>query len=107
MTDTERTETDQQDRNGRKGNLLLLGAVGLILIPVLVGWFMANTDSGGDEDGSQSGMGGSTAGDFCSATAQRPTSACSPVACRKRRWPSALPWSWALSESWPIGRCRL
>jgi hypothetical protein len=60
MTEREQNETDQQDGDSRKGNLLLLGAVGLILIPVLVGWFMANTDSGGDEDGSQSGMGGST-----------------------------------------------
>jgi len=75
MTDTERTEKVQQDRNGRKGNLLLLGAVGLILIPVLVGWFMANTDSGGDEDGSQSGMGGSTAG----ATSDQPGFPVQPI----------------------------
>jgi hypothetical protein len=68
MTDTERTETETQDRDSRKGNLLLLGAVGLILIPVVVGWYMANTDSGGDDDGSQSGMGGSTAG----ATSDQP-----------------------------------
>jgi len=46
-------------RDNRKGNLLLLGAIGLVLLPVVVGWVAANR--GGESDTSGSGMGGAAA----------------------------------------------
>ncbi len=56
MTDHEQPDTATSSRDGRKGNLLLLGAIGFLLIPVVIGWAMANRDSGSDADTSESGM---------------------------------------------------
>lgn len=56
MTKHEQLEVAGPSKNGRKGNLLLLGAIGLLLIPVLIGWAMANRGSGSDADTSQSEM---------------------------------------------------
>ncbi len=56
MTDHEQPDTATSSQNGRKGNLLLLGAIGLLLIPVVIGWAMANRGSGSDADTSESGM---------------------------------------------------
>jgi hypothetical protein len=50
MTDTERTDKP------RSATYLLLGALGLLLIPVVVGFVMANTGGGGEDE---SGMGSS------------------------------------------------
>ena len=58
----QRDDNKAPARQGRRRNLLLLGAVGLVLIPVVVGFIMANTDSKGDANTSQSGMGGATMG---------------------------------------------
>ena len=56
MTDHERPDVAASSKDGRKGNLLLLGAIGFLLIPVVFGWAMANRDSGSDADTSESGM---------------------------------------------------
>jgi len=56
MTDHERPDVAASSQDGRKGNLLLLGAIGFLLIPVVIGWAMANRDSGSDGDTSESGM---------------------------------------------------
>ena len=56
MTDQERPDVAASSKDGRKGNLLLLGAIGFLLIPVVIGWAMANRDSGSDADTSESGM---------------------------------------------------
>ena len=58
MTEPESTTPDPDA--SRKGNMLLLGALALVLIPVVIGWVMANRDSGSDASREQSGMGGST-----------------------------------------------
>jgi hypothetical protein len=59
MTQPESTTPDPDA--SRKGNMLLLGALALVLIPVVVGWVMANRDSGSEASLEQSGMGGSAA----------------------------------------------
>ena len=56
MTDHEQPDTATSSQDGRKGNLLLLGAIGFLLIPVVIGWAMANRSSGSDGDTSESGM---------------------------------------------------
>jgi len=56
MTDHERPDVAASSKDGRKGNLLLLGAIGFLLIPVVIGWAMANRGSGSDVDTSESGM---------------------------------------------------
>ncbi len=57
MTVSPSPETPKPAGGGRlKGPALLLGAFALLLIPVVVGWIMANRDSG--DDSSSSGMGG-------------------------------------------------
>jgi len=56
MTDHEQSEIAASSKDSRKGNLLLLGAIGFLLIPVVIGWAMANRGSGSDGDTSESGM---------------------------------------------------
>lgn len=62
MTDQDQTEAVEPKKSSRKGNFLLLGAVGLVLIPVLVGWLMTDRNSSDGGDMSGSGMGGSATG---------------------------------------------
>jgi len=61
MQENEQSEAARPTKSNRKGNLLLLGAIGLVLIPVVVGWVIANRDSGADANIGQSGMGQTSA----------------------------------------------
>ena len=48
MQENEQSGAARPTKNNRKGNLLWLGAIGLVLTPVVVGWVIANRDSGAD-----------------------------------------------------------
>ncbi len=68
MHDNETNEASEPAKDNRRGNLLLLGAVGLVLIPVVIGLVMANRDSGADANAGQSGMGGASSDATSDAT---------------------------------------